>query len=96
MVEENMDMIPVGLDAVIYALVATSILSMLRVVFGPSPEDKMLGLNLSSAQVLAILVLIAVKLDRSVLLDVALVYAVLGFVGILAIARYFFRGENRK
>jgi multicomponent Na+:H+ antiporter subunit F len=82
------------LDLVIYIFAGTSVLSMIRIVVGPSPEDKMIGLNLIAAEVLAILVLVAVKLDRPVLLDVALVYAILGFVGILAIARYFFKREN--
>ena len=74
------------LDLVIYIFAGSSVLSMVRIVLGPSPEDKMIGLNLVAAQVLAILVLVAVKLERPILLDVALVYAVLGFVGILAIA----------
>jgi len=39
------------------------------------------------------LVIIAVKFDRSIYLDVALVYAILGFIGILAIARYL--GNDR-
>ncbi len=80
-----------SLDIVIYSLLGISVLSILRIVFGPTPEDKMIGLNLMAAQVLAILVLVAVKTGRTILLDVALVYAVLGFVGILAIARYFFQ-----
>jgi len=85
-----------SLDIVIYSLLGISVLSILRIVFGPTPEDKMIGLNLMAAQVLAILVLVAVKTRRTILLDVALVYAVLGFVGILAIARYFFQGGKQQ
>ena len=80
----------------IYVLVGTSVLSIVRIVLGPTPEDKMIGLNLVAAQLLAIFVLVAVRLERAILLDVALVYAVLGFVGILAIARYFFSREDEK
>jgi len=84
-----------SLDIVIYTLLGISVVSILRIVLGPTPEDKMIGLNLVSAEVLAILVLVAVKTGRPILLDVALVYAVLGFVGILAISKYFFRkGEE--
>ena len=83
-------------DVMIYCLIGISVVSMFRVVVGPTPEDKMIGLNLVSSQVLAVLVLIALKLNRPILLDVALVYAVLGFVGILAIAKYFSRETNKR
>jgi multicomponent Na+:H+ antiporter subunit F len=47
-----------------------------------------------SAQVLALLVLIAVREGRSIYLDVALVYDIFGFVGLLAITRYLARRER--
>jgi len=79
---------PLTLDIVIFTLLGISIVSMVRVIIGPTPEDRLVGLNLVVAQVVGILVIIAVKFDRSIYLDVALVYAMLGFVGILAIAKY--------
>ncbi len=79
--------IPV-LDVVIFVLMGISVISMVRVIIGPTPEDRLIGLNLVVAQVVGILVVIAVKFDRSIYLDVALVYAILGFIGILAIAKY--------
>jgi len=91
-----MDIEVLTLDIVIFTLTGISILSMVRVVIGPTSEDRMIGLNLVLAQVSAILVLIAVKYDRSIYLDVALVYAILGFVGILAIARYIGGEEEEK
>ncbi len=79
--------IPV-LDVVIFVLMGISVMSMVRVIIGPTPEDRLIGLNLVVAQVAGIMVVIAVKFDRSIYLDVALVYAILGFIGILAIAKY--------
>lgn len=79
---------------VIYFFVGSSIVSMVRVVIGPSVVDRMIGLNLVSAQILALLVLVALRENRSIYLDVALVYDIFGFVGILAITRYF--GRRRK
>lgn len=75
------------LDIAIYCLLGITALSLIRVVIGPEPEDRMVGLNLTASQVLAILVLAALKLDQAIFLDVALVYAILGFIGMLAIAR---------
>lgn len=86
-------MSPLSLDLVVYFLLGTSVLSTIRVVVGPTSTDRLIGLNLISAQVLAIFVLIAVKENVPVYLDVALVYDIFGFVSILAITRYF---ETRK
>jgi multicomponent Na+:H+ antiporter subunit F len=89
-----MDM-AVILDVAIYGLLGITALSLVRVVIGPEPEDRMIGLNLTSSQVLAILVLASVKADRAIFLDVALVYAILGFVGMLALARSVGRSRGR-
>lgn len=77
------------LQYLVYFLIASSLLSMVRVVIGPSVADRMIGLNLVAAQTLAILVVVAVAADRSIYLDVALVYDIFGFVGILVLSRYF-------
>lgn len=82
------------LGIMVVCLVLISALSSIRVIIGPSPEDRMIGMNMVYAQVSGILVLVAVKIARPIYLDVALVYAILGFVGILAISRYI--SEERK
>ena len=63
--------------------------SLIRAIIGPSLADRMTALNMVAAQVLAILVLVAVREGRSNYLDVALVYDIFGFIGTLAMARYF-------
>lgn len=80
---------------VMYFLVISILVSMARVVVGPTVADRMVGLNLVTAQTLALLVVISVARERLILLDVALVYDIFGFVGILVMTRYFSgrRGE---
>ena len=75
-------------DVMVYFFIGMTIFSMYRIVVGPTPADRLIGLNLVSAQILAILVIIATKENLSVYLDVALVYDIFGFVGMLAITRY--------
>jgi multicomponent Na+:H+ antiporter subunit F len=75
----------------VWFFLGSSLVSLIRVVWGPSTTDRMIGLNMVSAQILAVLVLIAVREGRSSYLDVALVYDIFGFIGILALARYFGR-----
>lgn len=72
----------------IYFFLASSVVGMVRTLIGPTVVDRMIGLNIVASQILALLVLVAVSEARSVYLDVALVYDIFGFVGILAIARY--------
>ena len=74
---------------VIYVYLACVVLGMVRLLMGPTIVDRMIALNLVTAQVVAILVLIAVRRMHVVFLDVALVYDIFGFIGIMAITKYF-------
>lgn len=80
----------------IYFFLGSTAISMIRVVVGPTTADRMTGLNMVSAQILAILVLYAVREGRSNYLDVALVYDIFGFIGVLAMARYFTRRRKNQ
>ena len=79
----------------IYFFLGSSVVGVIRVVIGPTTADRMTGLSIVSAQVLALLVLVAVREGRSNYLDVALVYDIFGFIGILAMARYFRKRTRR-
>ncbi len=75
-------------DIVIYIFLASGALSLVRIIIGPTTADRLIGLNVVASQILAILVLFAVKEDLHVYLDVALVYDIFGFVGLLALTKY--------
>lgn len=78
-----------------YFLVGSSILGLLRVFIGPTTADRLVGINLVAAQVLALIVIAAVDQKNWVYLDVALVYDIFGFIGILAVARLFGKREEK-
>ena len=82
-------------NLMVYFFIGMTIFSMYRIVFGHSSVDRLIGLNLVSAQILAIFVLIAIKENLGVYLDVALVYDIFGFVGILALTKYLLQKEER-
>ena len=48
-------------DIVVLFFLANSAVSLTRVIIGPSVVDRMIGLNVTTVGVLAVLVLIAVK-----------------------------------
>lgn len=79
----------VVIEYLVYFLIGSSVVSMVRIVIGPSVADRLTGFSMVSAQMLALLAVISVQTERSIYLDVALVYDIFGFVGLLAITRYF-------
>ena len=69
-------------------LSVTALLCLVRVIGGPTHFDRLIGLNLMVANITAIIVILAVYYNHLVYLDVALVYAILGFVSVIAISKY--------
>jgi len=64
------------------------LLCLLRMIKGPTAPDRAVALDTSMTVTTALLVLIGLVLQRQIYLDVSLVYAVLTFIGSVAIARY--------
>ena len=63
-----------------------TVLSAIRMILGPSIWDRLLSLNLLTSKVIMILILLAVLFKETYILDLAIVYALLGFVGVMFIA----------
>jgi len=59
-----------------------------RFIKGPTAGDRTVALDTLTTIMVAGLVLLAYVFDRYIYLDVALVYAVLGFIGVIVIARF--------
>ncbi len=68
------------------------ILCLLRMLQGPTAPDRAVAVDTSATVTTALLVLLGFFFKRYVYLDVSLVYAVLTFIGTVAIARYLERG----
>ena len=82
-----------GLELLFLSLMAAGIaLTFTRAGLGPTTSDRVVGVDGSVTITIALMVFLAAVFDRQIYLDVALVYAVLGFIGVLAVARYMERG----
>jgi multicomponent Na+:H+ antiporter subunit F len=68
------------------------ILSIIRFVIGNTSVDRVIALDVMTVISIALIGLIAHFSGRSIYLDVATVYGLLSFIGVLIIARYFERG----
>jgi len=73
-------------------ITAGVILSLIRAAKGPTAPDRMVAVDVMVTITIALMVMLALFFDRQVYLDVGLVYAVLSFVGVIAVARYLDRG----
>lgn len=66
------------------------ILSLYRAVFGPTVLDRMIGVNAIGSKTTVLLILIGMVYRRvDMFVDIALAYAMLNFVAVLAASRYF-------
>lgn len=72
---------------------AAMLLAVLRLMRGPTIEDRVLALDTLYVDALALLVLMGILLDTRVYFETALVMAVLGFVATVAVAGYLRRGR---
>ena len=69
-------------------------LAFLRLVRGPSLPDRVVALDLTATLVVGIIVVYNLATRQPVLLDVALVMALVGFLGAVAFAFYIERGAT--
>lgn len=68
------------------------ILAAIRLIMGPTGADRAVALDSLTIISVSLIAVIAFLAGRSVYLDVALVYALVSFLGIVALARYLERG----
>jgi len=82
------------MEIFIYLFVAAAILSLLRAAKGPSFADRYLGINNIVCIAILLMVLQSFELAQQFYLDMAILLAILSFVGSLAIAKYAPRGNG--
>lgn len=70
----------------------TLILSLWRVLVGPTTSDRVVALDAVTINILALIVTAGIVRDTQVYLDAVLVIAILGFFGTVAMAKYLVGG----
>jgi multicomponent Na+:H+ antiporter subunit F len=66
-----------------------------RLIRGPSLPDRVVALDLIAAIAVATNAVYAIITDKPILLDVAIVFALIGFLGTVAFARYLEKGVSQ-
>ena len=76
-----------------FVLIFFSILfGIIRLIRGETTVDRVIAIDLLSIVSIALIALFAHVAGRFIYLDVALVYGLLSFLGVLAVARYLEKG----
>lgn len=83
------------LRASLIVIFLLSIGGIVRILIGPTVWDRLLGMSLISSKIIVAIVVVSVITDRSFLMDIAIIYSLLGFLSSVLIARFIERkGES--
>ena len=85
-------MIDLMLKAALLFAGAGLVLASWRMLRGPDAPNRAVALDVMTLITTPLMVGVAMASGRAIYLDVALVYAVLAFLGVVALARYYERG----
>ena len=75
----------------LYALAMA--LGLLRLMRGPSAQDRVLALDFLSVVAMLMLLVLAIRYDSSMYFEAALLLALVSFVSSVAMAKFLLRGE---
>lgn len=78
------------------AILVTMVLALIRALLGPSVYDRVLAVNVFGTKTVLLLSVIAFLYGRPDFLDLALAYALINMVGILAVLEFFQSRSLRK
>lgn len=85
-----MSNILIGLVVLIVMLI---FVSLYRVVSGPTIADRVVALNVIATKITISIVVVSILTNQQSYIDVALVYALIGFIASIAIVRYLEKGK---
>ena len=79
--------------AVCIAILVTMALALARALMGPTVYDRIAAINVFGTKTVLLIAVFAFLSGRSDLLDIALVYALINFISMVAVLRYVKYGE---
>jgi multicomponent Na+:H+ antiporter subunit F len=82
------------ITTIIYALlIAAMVLAFIRLVRGPSLPDRVVALDLMAILSLGLIAVHAVATDQAIVIEAAIVLALIAFLGTVAFAYFIEKGE---
>ena len=76
-----------------FAILITMVLTLIRAVAGPTVYDRILAVNAFGTKTVLMIAVFGFLTERPDFLDIALVYALINFIGTVAILKFFEYGD---
>lgn len=86
-------MLEISLQIALLLVSIALIMSFYRLYAGPSAPDRILALDTLYVNTIGLLVIAGILLDSALFFEAALLIAVMGFVGTVALSKYLLRGD---
>ncbi|MGJ8589620.1 MAG: K+/H+ antiporter subunit F [Yoonia sp.] len=83
----------IALAITFLALALGQVMSMVRLVLGPTSGDRVLALDTMVINALGLVIVLGIYKGVQIYFEVALLIAMLGFVSTVALARFILRGD---
>ncbi len=86
-------MLTLSIQIAFVLVTAAIVLSFWRLFRGPDVPNRILALDTLYVNTIAILVLLGIHLDSALFFEAALLIALMGFIGTVALCKYLLRGD---
>ena len=77
------------LNVALLAVLVVIFIALVRTFLGPTLFDRILAVNLIGTKAVLLMALIGAISNRPYFLDIAMIYALLNFIGIMGVLRFF-------
>lgn len=77
----------------IIAILITILLALVRALLGPTVYDRIAAMNMIGTKTILLIAAFAFLTDRHDLLDIALVYTLINFIGVVAVLKLIEQGN---
>lgn len=75
------------------AILITMVLAIIRAFTGPTVYDRILAVNMFGTKTVLIIAVLGFLTGRPDFLDIALVYALINFIGVIAVLKFIRYGD---
>lgn len=75
--------------AVCIAILVIMAIALARAMYAPTVYDRILGVNMFGTKTVLFIAAVGYLMGRPEFLDIAIVYALINFIGMVAVLRYF-------
>ncbi len=79
------------IDIFLYILIALSFFCLYRIIRGPSIADRMVAIDIFGILVVGVCALMVIITGRTFIIDIAITWAILSFIGTITLAKYLSR-----